>query len=109
MENKGFLTLEKAKEQADYCFEYQEGVYEYGIEDEGCTLVEDGKVLAEGVYHVYWHEKGVYGYAMEGKGCTLVEDGKVLIEGASSAWWYAKGVYAYKIEGGDWVKINKNK
>ena len=107
--NKGFLTLEEAEEQAEYCREYQEGVYKYGMEGEGRTLVEDGKVLIDGADWVSWYEKGVYWYKIEGKGCTLIEHGKVLVEGVDRVSWYAKGVYNYVMEGGDWVNINKNK
>jgi len=99
MENKGFLTLEEAKEQADFCDEYQEGVYEYEIKGKVYTLVEDGKVLIEGVDFVWWHEKGVYKYGIEGKGETLVERGEVLIDGADWVGWYEKGVYQYRIKG----------
>ena len=62
MENKGFLTLEEAKEQAGYYYEYQEGVYMYTMKGESCTLIEHGEVLIEGVYDVWWYAKGVYKY-----------------------------------------------
>ena len=103
--NKEFLTLEEAKEQADFCREYQEGVYEYEIKGEGWTLVEDGKVLIEGVDWVDWHKKGVYDYRIKGKGWTLIEDGKVLIDGAEHIQWFAKGVYSYEIKGEGYTLI----
>ena len=99
MENKGFLTLEEAEEQADYCYEYQEGVYEYKIIGKGWTLIEHGEVLAEGATWVDWREKGVYKYEIEGEGRTLVEHGEILVEGADLVSWFEKGVYHYEIEG----------
>ena len=67
MENKGFLTLEEARDQAEYCHEYQEGVYEYRIKGKGYTLIEDDEVLIEGAACVCWHEKGIYDYKKEGE------------------------------------------
>tara|TARA_R110000787_G_scaffold44105_1_gene108164 strand:+ start:451 stop:678 length:228 start_codon:yes stop_codon:yes gene_type:complete len=66
MENKGFLTPEEAKEQADFCWDYGEGVYVYAIQGKGSTLVEDGKVLVDGADWVYCYPKGVYDYEIEG-------------------------------------------
>ena len=104
MKNKEFLTLEEAEKQADYCFEYQEGVYEYEIEDKGYTLVEDGKVLIEGAGEVIWLGKGAYKY-------------KILWEETLSEDWVEtgdKGVYRdYKFKGKGWIEgwieVNKNK
>lgn len=31
-ENKKFLTLQEAKEKADYCDEYMKGVYKYELD-----------------------------------------------------------------------------
>ena len=107
--NKGFLTWEEARDQAEDCWEYQEGVYQYKIEGEGYTVVEYGEVLVQGVDRVRWYAKGVYSYKIKGKGWTLIEGGEVLIDGADFVNWHAKGVYKYKMEGGDWVKVNKNK
>ena len=110
MENKGFLTLEEARDQAEYCDENQEeGVYRYKMKGKGYTLIEDGKVLVEGVDWVDWFEKGVYWYKIEGKGLTIVKDGEVLAEGAERVYCFEKGVYEYKMKGGEWVTINKNK
>ena len=109
MKNKGFLTYGEARDQADYRFKHQEGVYKYEMEGKGWTLVEYGKVLVEGADYVHWFKKGVYRYEIIGKGCTLIEDGEVLIEGVDFVWWLEKGVYRYAMEGGDWVKINNNK
>ena len=109
MKNKEFLTLEEAEKQADYCFEYQEGVYEYEIEDKGYTLIEHGKVLIEGANWILWFKKGVYGYEIEDEGYTLIEDGEVLVDGAEYVYWYGKGDYQYKMEGEELVTINNNK
>ena len=97
--NKGFLTFEEARDQAESCYKYQEGVYQYKIEGKGRTLVEDGRVLVEGADDVHWCEKGVYSYEIKGEGYTLIEHGKVLIEGVDCVGWYVKGVYRYEIKG----------
>jgi len=65
-QNKIFLTLEKAKEKADYYFEYKEGVYKYEVGGK-CTLVENEKVLIDNVDNVYWYKKGTYVYKKDGK------------------------------------------
>ena len=56
---KKFLTYEEAKEKADRCWRYEEGVYDYEINHK-YTLVQHGRVLAEGVSDVCWIEKDVY-------------------------------------------------
>ena len=107
--NEEFLTLKEAEKQAVFCYEYQEGVYDYRIKGKGRTLVEHGKVLIRGADYVYWFAKGVYRYEIIGEGCTLIEYGEVLVEGVYEVYWYAKGVYEYIMEGEDWVYINNNK
>tara|TARA_R110000787_G_scaffold44105_1_gene108166 strand:+ start:1029 stop:1319 length:291 start_codon:yes stop_codon:yes gene_type:complete len=96
MENKGFLTWEEAEEQAEYCDEYQEGVYGYRMEGKGYTLVEDGEVLIEGADDVDWIRKGVYECRT-----VYVDCGEVLIKNAE--------IYEYETKDGKFVKVNKNK
>ena len=72
---KIFLTLEEAKEKADYVYEYKKGVYEYK-KDGKYTLIENGKVLIDGVDWADWYEEGVFEYEKDGK-WTLIENGKV--------------------------------
>ncbi len=63
---KTFLTLEEAKEKADYWDEYVAGVYKYK-KDGKETLVENGKVLIDNVDWIYWFAPGVYRYEKDGK------------------------------------------
>ena len=104
MENKGFLTLEEARDQAEAYLKYQEGVYKYEIKGEGWTLIEHGNVVLEGAHYVHWIEKGVYGYGIDCMDC-----GEVLIKRADLAHWIKKGVYDYKMKGGKWIEVNNNK
>mgnify|MGYP003675910402 CR=1 FL=1 len=87
MENKGFLTFEEARDQAENYYEFEKGVYMYEIEGKGSKLVEDGEVLVDGADYVHWFEKGVYNYVMEGEGWKLIEHGEVMVGGVPSAWW----------------------
>ena len=68
--NKGFLTWEEVKDQAEAYLKYQEGVYKYEIEGKGC------EVLIEGADGVYWFEKGVYWYRMEGEDLVKINNNK---------------------------------
>jgi protein involved in temperature-dependent protein secretion len=43
IKNKAFLTLKQAKENADWCQEFKDGSYQYGINEE-CFLIEDDNV-----------------------------------------------------------------
>lgn len=97
IEIRGFLTLEEAEERALYFYEYQENAYYYEIEDESDSgvLIENGKVLIEGVLDALWYELGVYKYKIAGRGWTLIENGEVLIDGAYDCHWCEKGVYKY--------------
>jgi len=61
-----FLTLEEAKEKADYWHEYESGVYVYKL-DGKYTLIENGKVLVDGVDLVLWYKEGVYLYQKDCK------------------------------------------
>jgi hypothetical protein len=58
-------------------------------------LIENGKVLIDGVDWADWYEPGVYGYKKDGK-YTLIENGKVLIDGVDWAEWYEEGVFEYE-------------
>jgi hypothetical protein len=89
-----FLTLEEIKDLGLHYHEYAKSVYEY-MKDGYYTLVEDGKVLIEGVEWVYWYEKGLFKYKKDGS-WTLC---KILIEDADDVEWYSKGVYKYKKDG----------
>ena len=91
-----FLTLEEAKEKAYDCHEYKEGVYKY-IKDGKETLVENGKVLADGVDWVDRHD-GKWISVKESKR-TLIENGKVLIDNADYIVRYEPGVYSYEKDG----------
>ena len=65
-QNKTFLSLEEAKEKADSWHEYKEGVYQYKLDGKE-TLIENGKVLIDGVDWAEWYGQGVYWYEKDGK------------------------------------------
>ena len=102
---KTFLTLEEAKEKADYYFEYKEGVYNYK-QDGKWTLVQHGKMLYFGVYDPYWWESGVYEYETSVNKHTLVIDGVIVAAGVDSLWWHGRKLYDYKINGKWFVVAN---
>lgn len=115
---KTFLTLEEAMNKARHYNTYKSGVYEYsegevvnsfnGHTRNRWTLVEDGKVLVEGVDDVRWFEKGVYAYRKKHHGWTLIEHGKVLAYDKHSIYWYALGVYKYSEQyRGYWLVENR--
>ena len=107
IDKRGFMTLNEARRYAYDLNKYCAGVYQYRMEDEnlGYTLIEDKKVLIEGVNSCYWYEKGAYCYEIKEKGWTLVENGNVVIEGVDGVEWYKKGVYMYRIKNKGWTLI----
>mgnify|MGYP003647682201 CR=1 FL=1 len=74
--NEEFLTFEEARDQAENYYEFEKGVYMYEIEGKGSKLVEDGKVLIEGVDYVRWIKKGVYEYGIEGEDWVKINKNK---------------------------------
>lgn len=122
IDKRGFMTLNEARRYAYDLNKYCAGVYQYrmadetrffdnsaepnsGTEDLGYTLIEDKKVLIEGVNSCHWYEKGVYSYEIKEKGWTLVENDNVVIEGVEGVEWYKKGVYMYRIKNKGWTLI----
>lgn len=64
-ENK-FLTIEEAKKQDPYFFEYAKGVYSYELNGKE-ILIDNGKVLIQGVNNIFWHNPGHYEYSIHFK------------------------------------------
>jgi len=116
IDKRGFMTLNEARRYAYDLNKYCAGVYRYRIvdktqffdnsadpnsrtEDLGYTLIEDKKVLIEGVNNCQWYEKGVYSYEIKEKGWALVENGNVVIKNIDHLTRYKQGHYTYKEEG----------
>lgn len=121
IDKRGFMTLNEARRYAHNLKKYCAGVYQYRMVDEtqffdnsadpnsrtedlGYTLIEDKKVLIEGVNNCYWYAPGVYTYEIDDK-WSLIENGKVLVEDAGNVSWFEKGVYMYRIKNKGWTLI----